>query len=122
MIRSIPPSVTSPSPNEWPQTLRTITGISKALQAVVTVPSHGFTSSDVAVTSVDFLQVVGMKEINGLPGVIQSVIDSNNFTININTSNFSSYLGGGVINILTGIPPIEQQESQYFNTPFQNIS
>lgn len=122
MIRSIPPSVTSPSPNEWPQTLRTITGISNALQAVVTVPSHGFTSSDVAVTSVDFLQVVGMKEINGLPGVIQSVIDSNNFTININTSNFNSYLGGGVINILTGIPPIEQQGSQYFNTPFQNIS
>jgi hypothetical protein len=121
MSNAIPPSVTPPSPFEWPETIRTLTGISKARQAVVTCPSHGFTSQDVDVTSVMFLQVKGMIQINGVPGVIQQVIDANNFVVNINTSEFFPYSSEGVINIDTGIPPIEQVGSQWFNTPFQNI-
>jgi hypothetical protein len=121
MSNAIPPSVTPPSPFEWPETVHTVTGISKAAQAVVTCPSHGFTSEDVDVTTVMFKQVLGMIQINGLPGVIQQVIDSNNFIVNINTSQFNPYSSAGVIIIDTGTPPIEQAGSQWFNTPFQNI-
>jgi hypothetical protein len=122
MSNAIPPSVTPPSPNEWPETIRTITGITKAREATITCPTHGFTSEDLNVTTVGFLQVKGMIQINGLPGVIQQVIDANNFTVNINTSQFTSYVSDGVISIETGTPPIEQVGSQWFNTPFQNIS
>lgn len=122
MLRSIPPSVTPPSPDEWPSTIHTITNITKSNLAVITSASHGFTSDDIAITSIDFMQVRGMIQINGMTGVIQSVIDSDNFTVNINTSNFYTYQSGGVFNVITGTPPIEQSGFQYFNTPFQNIS
>lgn len=118
----IPPSVTYPSPNEWPNTLRTITGITQAAQAQITSPSHGFTSQDVDLTTVDFLQVRGMIQINGLPGVIQQIIDANNFIVNINTTQFFPYSSGGVASVVTGIPPIETQGFQTGNTPFQNIA
>lgn len=121
MSNAIPPSVTPPSPFEWPETVRTVTGISKESQAVVTCPSHGFTSQDVDVTSVMFKQVHGMIQINALPGLILQVIDTNNFVVNINTTQFFAYTSGGIIVIDTGIPPIEQVGSQWFNTPFQNI-
>lgn len=117
-----PPSVTYPSPNEWPNTIRNISGISKSAQAQITSVAHGFTSADVNITSVDFLQVHGMIQINGLPGLILSVVDADNFIVNINTSNFNTYTTGGYANILTGIPPIETVGQQTFNTPFQNIA
>lgn len=117
-----PPSVTYPSPNEWPATIRIISGITKAAQAQITSTAHGFTSADVNITSVDFLHVNGMIQINGLPGLILSIVDVNNFIVNINTSAFSAYTSGGYANILTGIPPIETVGQQTFNTPFQNIA
>jgi hypothetical protein len=119
---AVPPSVTPPSPNEYPSTIKAITGISNASQAKITCPTHGFTSADVGVTSVMPLQVKGMLPINGVPGLIQSIIDVNNFVVNINTNFFPIYRSGGVISILTGQPPVEQQGFQYFNTPFQNIA
>lgn len=120
---AVPPSVTPPSPNEWPQDLiKPITGITNDSIASVTCPSHGFSNADVGITSVMFLQVVGMLPINGSPGVIQSVLDANHFTVNINTTNFPIYRSGGVISVLTGEPPVERQGFQYFNTPFQNIA
>ena len=121
MSNAIPPSVTPPSPFEWPETVRTVTGITRDAQAVVTCPSHGFTSADVDLTSIMFKQVQGMIEINAIPGVIQQVIDSNIFIVNINTTEFPAYQSGGIIVIDTGIPPVEQVGSQWFNTPFQNI-
>lgn len=119
---AVPPSVTPPSPNEWPDTIRPITGITRAAQAQVTSVDHGFTSADQGITSVDFLQVRGMIQINGLTGRIQQVIDADNFTVNINSTSFFPYSSGGVANILTGIPPTEQSGFQVFNTPFQNIA
>lgn len=119
---AVPPSVTPPSPYEWPNTIKAITNVTTDSQAQVTCPSHGFTAADVGQTSVMFLQVRGMLPINGLPGLIQSIVDSNNFTVNVNTTFFPVYRGGGVISILTGQPPVEQQGFQYFNTPFQNIA
>jgi hypothetical protein len=63
-----------------------------------------------------------MLQLNGLNGVIQQVIDDNNFTVNIDTSQFYTYTSGGYANIVTGIPPIETVGFQTFNTPFQNIA
>jgi hypothetical protein len=119
---AIPPSVTPPSPNEWLDTRRDITGISKDVQAIVTSPNHGFTAEDEGVTTVDFLQVHGMIQINGLPGLIQQVLDTNRFTVNINSSNFFTYTSGGIANIVTGIPPSETLGFQTFNTPWQNVA
>ncbi len=120
---AVPPSVTPPSPNEWPQNLvKTITGITKDSQAKVTSALHGFTSADVGVTFLCFKQVVGMTQINGLNSLIQSVIDVNNFTVNINTTNYYTYVSGGVAIVDSGQPPVETSGFQTFNTPFQNIA
>lgn len=120
---AVPPSVTPPSPNEWPQDLiKVLTGITNDSMALITCPSHGFTTTDQQTTSVMFLQVVGMLPINGMPGVIQEIVNANQFTVNINTTNFPIYRSAGVISVLTGQPPVEKQGFQYFNTPFQNIA
>lgn len=119
---AVPPSVTPPSPDEWPDTIRDITSISRGHTSTVQSVGHGFTSEDVGVTSVMFLQVRGMIQINGLPGVIQQVIDVDNFTVNIDSTNFFAYTGGGIVSILTGIPPSTTQGFQVFNTPFHNVA
>jgi hypothetical protein len=61
-----------------------------------------------------------MSQINTLRGVIQSVIDANNFTVNINSSAFSAYVSGGQANVITGIPPYTINGFQVFNTPQRN--
>ena len=122
MSNAVPPSVTPPSPNEWPNTIRNVTGVTKDRQAIITSPLHGLTSADESITSVDFLLIGGMIQLNGLMGVVQTVIDANNFIVNINTSQFFTYTSGGYLNIVTGIPPIETVGFQTFNTPFQNIA
>ena len=120
---AVPPSVTPPSPNEWPQNLvKSITGITRNIQATITVPFHGFTSLDQGMTFIGFKQVKGMLQINGLNALIQQVIDANNFTVNIDTTNFYDYVSAGVVLVDSNLPPIEQQGFQVFNTPFQNIA
>lgn len=91
----------------YPATNRTISAITKAANAQITSTAHGFTSTDVGVTTVSFHGVVGMTQINTLSGVIQSIVDANNFTVNINSTNFSSYTSGGIANIVTGTPPLQ---------------
>lgn len=119
---AVPPSVTPPSPDEWPQGLvKAITGITRDSVAKVTCPSHGFTASDEGQTFVCFKQVQGMLQINGLDALVQQVIDSNNFTVNVNSTGFYDYMANGVIVIDSGQPPVERSGFQYFNTPFQNI-
>lgn len=113
MTRVIPPSVVYPSPNEWPVTYRAITGISRAVQAVITAVDHGFTSADIPITVVDFTQVKGMQEINGQFAPITSIIDDNNFTIDLDTSRFHAYTTGGFVNIQSGNSPYD---------PFTNIA
>lgn len=86
--------------------------ITQASNALVTMAeAHSFTSADVGVTVVTFHGVPGMKEINGLSGVIQSVPSTTTFTVNIDTSNFTAYTNGqtegvasGFINVITGAP------------------
>ncbi len=120
---AVAPSVTPPSPDEWPQDLiLQITNISKSSQAQVTSPLHGFTQSDVNTTFIMIKQVKGMIQINGINALIKSIVDVNNFTINIDSTNFATYRSAGVVIIDSGEPVIQQQGSQFFNTPFQNIA
>ncbi len=86
----------------------TITGISKAANASITA-THAFTSADVGVTTVTFHGVVGMTQINGLSGVIQSVTNTTSFTVNINSTSFTTYVSGGIANVITGTPDVLPQ-------------
>lgn len=119
---AVPPAVVPPSPNEWPNQVKNVTGITRSPQPIITSTAHGFTSQDIGLTSVMFIQVGGMIQINGRPGVIQAIPDANHFTVNIDTSQFFSYTSGGYAIVDTGIPPVETVGSQIFNTPFQNIA
>ena len=120
---AVPKSVTPPSPDEWPQNLiQTITAISKDSQAKITCPNHGFTATDQGQTFVGFKQVQGMIQINGQNALIQQIVDTNNFTVNVNSTQFYTYASGGVVITDSGSPPVETDGFQTFNTPFQNIA
>jgi hypothetical protein len=90
----------------YPTTNLTITGISKAAQAVITA-THAFTAKDWGVTTVTFHNVVGMTQINTLSGVVQSSTSTTSFVVNINTTGFTTYGSGGIANIITGVPALQ---------------
>jgi len=98
----------------------TITAISKAANAVITA-THAFTAADIGVTTVTIHGVVGMTQINTLSGIIQSVTSTTSFSVNINSTNFSTYGSGGIANIITGVPPTTQTGFQVYNTPLYNV-
>lgn len=98
----------------------TITGISKASNASITA-THAFTSADIGVTTVTIHGVVGMNQINTLSGIIQTVTSTTSFTLNINSTNFSTYTSGGIANIITGVPPTTTTGFQVYNTPLLNV-
>lgn len=98
----------------------TITGISKAANASITA-THAFTSADVGVTVVTFHGIVGMTQMNTLSGVIQSVTSTTSFTVNIDSTSFSTYTSGGIANIITGVPPTTTSGFQVYNTPLYNV-
>jgi hypothetical protein len=123
MSNAIPPSVIYPSPNEWPQDLlKPITNITRDSNAKITITDHGFSNSNIGITFVGFKQVLGMIQINGINALIQEIIDENNFTVNIDSTNFYNYTSGGVLIVDSGLPPTQTQSFQTFNTPFQNIA
>lgn len=113
--KNIPPGnggVTYPSPNEWPVTVHAITNITNSPNPTVTAANHGITiSSSENTPKVDFNQVKGMQQINGQFAFVTDVIDANNFTIALDTSQYYAYTSGGFINVTAGAPPID---------PFQN--
>jgi len=74
-------------------TAKAITAITKAAAAQVTAAGHGLLVGD----PVFFSGVLGMTQINGLEGAVASVIDANNFTVNINTTTFSTYTSAGTV-------------------------
>lgn len=98
----------------------TITGISKAANASITA-THAFTSADVGVTTVTFHGINGMTQMNTLSGVIQSVTSTTSFTVNINSTSFSTWTSGGIANIITGVPPTTTTGFQVYNTPVLNV-
>ena len=75
---------------------KNIIAISQAANGVVqTSAAHTLSTGD----SVHFSGVGGMTQINGLRGIV-TVIDADEFSVNINTSGFSAYTTGGVINTI----------------------
>jgi len=98
----------------------TITGISKAANASITA-THAFTSADIGVTTVGFHNIVGMTQMNTLTGVIQSVTSTTSFTVNINSTGFTTYDSGGQANVITGVPPTTTTGFQTYNTPLLNV-
>ena len=98
----------------------TITGISKAANASITA-THAFTTADIGVTTVTFHGIVGMTQMNTLSGVIQSVTSTTSFTVNINSTAFSTWVSGGIANVITGVPPTTTSGAQVFNTPLKNV-
>lgn len=99
----------------------TITGISKAANASITA-THAFTSQDIGVTTVTFHSIVGMTQMNTLSGVIQSVTSTTSFTVNINSTSFTTYVSGGIANVITGAPASTTSGFQIYNTPLYNTS
>ncbi len=120
---AVPPSVTPPSPNEWPQNLVvSITGILQGITTTVTAPSHGMTSTSNGITFVGFKAVQGMLQINGQNALVQTIVDADTFIVDIDSTNYSNYQSAGVVIIDSGLPPVQQAGFQYFNTPFQNTA
>lgn len=72
---------------------RSITAITKAASAVVTVGAHTFVVGE----SVHFTGVVGMTEINGQRGLITAV-GATDITVAINSTSFTVYTSGGTVN------------------------
>jgi len=73
---------------------RGITAITKAVQAVISCAGHTFLAGE----SVHLSGVVGMVEINGLRGLIVSVVANVSITVAINTAGFTAYTSGGTAN------------------------
>ena len=72
---------------------RSITAITKAASAVVTVGSHTFVTGE----TVHFSGVAGMTQINGLRGTITNT-GATDITVSINSTGFSTYTSGGTVN------------------------
>lgn len=70
---------------------KTVSAITKAANAQITASSHGYVVGDKLVIT----GVSGMTEINGKLLTVASVVDSNNFTVSLNTTSYSNYTSGG---------------------------
>lgn len=74
-----------------PASPKNITAITKAVAAQVTAASHGFVKGQ----AVYIAGVVGMTEVNGQWHIVKAVVDANNFTLLLDSSNFTTYTSGG---------------------------
>lgn len=64
-----------------------ILNITKATNALIHCPGHGFTNG----RKIYLKNITGMTEINYMVVTVLTVIDANNFTINLNTLNYSNF-------------------------------
>lgn len=71
----------------------TITAITQAASAVVTIGAHTLVVNE----SVHFSGVVGMTQINGLRGTITATT-ATEITVAINSTTFTAYTSGGTVN------------------------
>jgi hypothetical protein len=77
---------------------KSLTAISKAADAQITVANHGYLVGDtVWITNTDL-----MNNITGFPLRVKSIVDGNNFTVefNTNTANFTAATSGTVKQLL----------------------
>ncbi len=73
-----------------------ITAATKANPGQLTIPSHGLSNSD----EIHIHDVGGMTELNG-NGYTVTVVDSDNVTIGVDTSGFTTYTSGGTAHTVT---------------------
>ncbi len=74
-----------------------ISSISQASQAVIGIAGHSLGAGE----SVHISGVSGMTQINGMRGLIVSVVPGTSITVDINTSSgYSAYTSGGTVNTL----------------------
>jgi uncharacterized protein (TIGR02217 family) len=71
----------------------TITGITKAASAVITVGAHSFVTG----MSVNISGVTGMTQVNGLRALVTGTA-ATTITVAINSTAFSTYTSGGTVN------------------------
>ncbi|WP_425065629.1 ubiquitin-activating E1 FCCH domain-containing protein [Reyranella sp.] len=74
---------------EW--TDKTITGITRAANGVMTIANHGMQTG----ARLYLKDIVGMTELNGQTVTIAR-IDANTFSIGVNTTGYGAYVSGGV--------------------------
>lgn len=75
-------------------TTKNITSISKASEAQITASSHGYAVGNLVYVNA---AVVGMTQIRQTFGRVVSVVDSNNFTVDVPSTNFTTYTSGGTV-------------------------
>lgn len=81
---------------------KTISGITQATQAVLTIVGHGYSVND----QFQVAAVVGMVEINTYVATVVAVPDADNVTVNIDSTKFTAYTSGGTAaKVLTGDYP-----------------
>lgn len=79
-----------------------VTAITNAVNALVTAAFHGYSVGD----QVYFGQITGMTEINGRTGTVMTTPSANTFTVNINTTAFSTFTGSdGIVRSGAPTPP-----------------
>jgi hypothetical protein len=79
-----------------------ITAITKAVHGQVTAAFHNYVVGD----QVFFADIVGMTEINGQIGTVLSVVDANNFTIDIDTTGYTTFISTiGTVRVGAPAPP-----------------
>lgn len=79
-----------------------VTAVTKAINAQVTAAFHGLAVGD----RVYFSGLTGMTQLNGLSATVVSVIDANNFTIDVNTTGFGTFIAStGEVRVGAPAPP-----------------
>lgn len=79
-------------------TAQTVTAITQATQAVVTLSTGGGSNPFAVGNTITFASVGGMTQINGLVGTVTAiggVTTAWTVTVNINSTSFSAYTSGG---------------------------
>ena len=79
---------------------QTVTAITQAAQAVVTISTVSGSNPFTVGNSALFASVVGMTQINGLTGIVTAIGGASGAwtaTVNINTTSFTAYASGGTM-------------------------
>ncbi len=81
-----------------------ITAITKEITPQITAANHGYVIGD----KIFYSGIVGMDEMNGRIGIVTTLVDANNYRININTTNYTTFVSstGTVAPSPPVIPPV----------------
>lgn len=111
-----------PFSKTWAAT-KTVTAITQATQALVTINAHGYNVNDRLL----FAAVVGMTQINGYTATVVQVNNVNQVTIDLDTTTFTAYSSGGTTaRVVTGDYPrcclFYRARLYYANTPLKGTT